>query len=686
MTSVFTKPAPLAPLTRARSVDINAIVNAVDDAFTLLPSAEDIAASANLAGQLAAPSGAASLGYLPSGAGAQPTDIQTVLRERISVFRFMSPAQIADVKARTMALDVTAAVNLAIAEQVARNGVLYVPAGTYKIIPATSTTDESGAILLALPLLDKMNIEAETGAIFKIADNVSTDALPKSFRMFASNQFLPNGLRIKNLVLDGNGQNNKISPNRATFSFNRFTQALISLSGTPGGVAAGANNVVLDGCSFINSAGASCIVMAQSNTPGVALGKNWKLPGCTFYNNGLDCDDHSSVFGWATDVTVSDCTFDNPAMHNAVTRVGGLVAYEIHGSRTKFLHNTIRNYNQGLWIGSNLTEPFVNGAKIIGNNARVSMTFSDFYSANLSTGASSESAIADVIQYANTVTITADAVADTLKAGFKIGARKQPTNVRTFGNSVASEDTTKNTLMVLMIVSPGQLAKADQITFDRNTGSGLVAGLVTSFGGDGATAATQNIGRVTFTNNELGTLVASPGGLYLNADVILYGAATGRIESLRVNGLQAASPLSVDAPVGGRATVYGKAKVPIAVTWNGVTAIGNGVATSRIAIDTDAGFAAMALQFVSGSTTTLSGGNIYPSFTGLVPDANGVMHGLISFAGGAAAVLAGRVDNTGPYISVYSNSGSVTNASPAAFVSGSYLTIGGNFPVSSVSI
>lgn len=636
--------------------------------------------------QVAAPSFASMAGYLPSGAGAQATDIQTVLREQISVFRFMTPQQIADVKARTMTLDVTAAVNAAITEQVARGGVLYVPAGTYKITPATATTDESGAILVALALANKLDILAERGAIFKFADNVSTDAAPKSMRMFATNQFLPDGFRIRGLTLDGNGQNNKISPNRATFAFNRFTQALISLSGTPGGIGAGANSVEIEGCSFLNSAGVSCIVMAQSNTPGITLGSGWKLLRNRFYNNGLDVDDHSSVFGWATDVLVDGNTFDNPAMFSDATKTGGLVAYEIHGSRTTFTRNRIRNYGQGLWIGANATEAIVNDYKIMGNTGSVGAVFFDTYSANLSSGATSESKIGAGIISHNFVEITAAPVADTVKAFGKIGARQQPEGMIISHNICRSLETVKNTVLVLMIVSPNQLVKADQITISNNKASGLVAGLVTFFGGNGATALSQNVGRVTYASNDLGTLVASPGGLYANADIVLYGGATaGRVEALRLYGLQAPSAVSVDSPSGGRATVYGKALLPIAVTWNGVTALGNGTTRSRISIDTDAGFAAMSLQLNCGSTTMFSGASIYPSFTGLVPDENAAMCGLINYPS-STAVLACRVDATGPYISTYSSAGQVTNASPAAFVSGSGMTIGGNFPIAFASI
>lgn len=94
--------------------------------------------------QLASSAGASLVGYLPAGAGAVATTVQSKLRESVSVFDFMTAAQIADVKAGTLLLDVTSAIEAADAAAcsgvvgldgvtVVANFSLYFPAGKYRV-------------------------------------------------------------------------------------------------------------------------------------------------------------------------------------------------------------------------------------------------------------------------------------------------------------------------------------------------------------------------------------------------------------------------------------------------------------------------------------------------------------------------------------------------------------------------
>lgn len=69
--------------------------------------------------------------YVPSGTGAVTTTVQSKLRQYVNIFDFMTTAQIADVQAATLTLDVTAVIQAAIT---ANNGnVILFPAGKYKI-------------------------------------------------------------------------------------------------------------------------------------------------------------------------------------------------------------------------------------------------------------------------------------------------------------------------------------------------------------------------------------------------------------------------------------------------------------------------------------------------------------------------------------------------------------------------
>lgn len=80
-----------------------------------------------LRSDLASESGSGLVGYQPAGTGAVATTMQSKQREKVSVFDFMTAAQIADVQAGTALLDVTAAFTAA--QNAAKN--VYAPPGTY---------------------------------------------------------------------------------------------------------------------------------------------------------------------------------------------------------------------------------------------------------------------------------------------------------------------------------------------------------------------------------------------------------------------------------------------------------------------------------------------------------------------------------------------------------------------------
>ena len=76
-------------------------------------------------------SGASQLGYTQAGVGATLRTIQDALRDRICVFGYMTPEEIADVKAYTYTLDVSAAFQKAIVAAAGKE--ILCPAGGYKI-------------------------------------------------------------------------------------------------------------------------------------------------------------------------------------------------------------------------------------------------------------------------------------------------------------------------------------------------------------------------------------------------------------------------------------------------------------------------------------------------------------------------------------------------------------------------
>lgn len=231
-------------------------------------------------------------------------------------------------------------------------------AGTYLVTPATASTDEGGALTIAFDIKSNMHFEVEPGCTFKISNSVSTDAAPKKIAMFHTNGVLSN-VSFRNLTMDMNGANNTISPGRPG-AYNRYNMSQISVSGTPGGVAARIDDMYVARCAFLNTSGTNCIVAGQSNTAAVILGKRWTIIDNFFNNNGLDTDDHSCVYAWVDDVVCSGNTFTADTMQGTVGSTGMTVAYEVHGSNQRFTKNKVKNAYRGVWLSSNATSDVSN--------------------------------------------------------------------------------------------------------------------------------------------------------------------------------------------------------------------------------------------------------------------------------------------------------------------------------------
>jgi hypothetical protein len=90
-------------------------------------------------------SNASAITYTPAGAGAVDTTVQAKFRETVSVFDFMSAAQVADVQNNTASIDCYLAFQTATTylESNPYGGVLFIPRGTYKVSGGTITNDRS---------------------------------------------------------------------------------------------------------------------------------------------------------------------------------------------------------------------------------------------------------------------------------------------------------------------------------------------------------------------------------------------------------------------------------------------------------------------------------------------------------------------------------------------------------------
>jgi len=377
---------------------------------------------------------------------------------------------------------------------------VYFPAGTYLVTPATlkdweGTPLGQGQITCAFVMKSKMSLWGDIGATIKLADNCSTLASPKRLALFFSNEVLTD-ISFFGLTFDMNGANNRISPSAPT-TFNLYNQAMIMFSGTIGGVAARGENVNIDNCKFLNTAGTSCIVCCQSNTASVTISKNWRITNCFFKNNGLDTNDHSSVFAWADNVVCENNTFTASTMFpNGISgNSGTFVAYEVHGRNQRFVDNLVENYFQGMWVASNLTSDADN--IVIANNTFSPINFAaiDFFRFS-----ASESIIKKVLIDGNTIGLddsVPSGVVPTLKTGIQIAPYYSISDVQ-ISNNIASKIGTNKASAFVNIVSQGAVANQphSNIVIKNNYSIGY------TFGVNLNTSAINGMGAVDITGND----------------------------------------------------------------------------------------------------------------------------------------------------------------------------------------
>ena len=253
-------------------------------------------------------------------------------------------------------IDGATADNTAIQAAIDSGLALFMPPGTAILTLSQNITLEGGATVCALKAKTRLRLRGAGMhlSILKIKDNESTDASPKYFNLMASNEVL-DGVEISDIGFDLNGANNPISPDRGSGTYNLFNCAALMVSGSVGtvGVDARMTNSKIIRCQVYNSPGVTCIAVGQSNAAGYTLGNNIEIAHCRFYNNGLDTNDHSSVYMWADNVNVHHCDFDHPSSSSGTE--GPYAAAELHGSRNFFTHNTVRNYPWGVYVAGNLT-------------------------------------------------------------------------------------------------------------------------------------------------------------------------------------------------------------------------------------------------------------------------------------------------------------------------------------------
>jgi len=402
----------------------------------------------------------------------------------------------------------TAAIQAAINAVSSAGRTIYFPSGTYLVTPATlkdweGTPLGEGQMTCAFIMKSNMSLWGDIGATIKLADNCSTTTVPKRLALFFTNEPISN-VSFYGLTMDMNGLNNRISPS-APSSFNRFNQAMIHVTGTISGVAARIDNCRIENCQFLNTAGTSCVVMAQSNSVGVTLGKNWSITNCLFKNNGIDTDDHSSVFAWAEDVVCEGNTFTADTMFpNGISgNSGSFVGYEVHGANQRFVNNFISNYWQGMWVASNLTAAANN--IIVSNN-----TFSPvkWYAIDFFRSSASETEINRILIEGNTVLVddtTTTGTVPTFKAAFQIASFYRIQNVQISNNLCAKSGSTIPSIGILITPQGNAANEHRNITIRDNTITGFGSGVATFIN------STNGMGPVEISNNYIRNCSDAPG-------------------------------------------------------------------------------------------------------------------------------------------------------------------------------
>jgi hypothetical protein len=441
----------------------------------------------------------------------------------------------------------TAAIRAGIIYAAAHNLPLRIPDAAYSITPADTFTNEGGVTYMgAFPLQNNLDIEADRGATFRIANGVSSNATPVPMAMFYSNAALTN-ITIHNLTMDMNGQNNPISPNRASLSYNRFNQAQIIFTGSINGAGklptASGSNVRLEGDTFLNTPGTSCVVMEQSNETGAVLGSGWLLRKNVFNNNGLDTDDHSSVFGWANNVLVDGNTFNTDFVDGSTMPISGApangtagpeVAYEIHGSNTRFVNNTVTGYLQGLWLADNLTSLVTQ--TVVANNTFHTL----FFGASTFDQSTSEQGISGLMFTGNNCFFDDTPVTAVpglnLKQCFTVPPSFAVTDFTASGNSMYKTGTTFASVFANIVGTDTAGQVTSRITITGNAAHGTSAGAE-------ITAGSSGLGTIVDTDNQWIGLVPAGIATFATGDSITT-ASTGTIASLTLGGGSAINQVS----------------------------------------------------------------------------------------------------------------------------------------------
>lgn len=143
---------------------------------------------------LAASGGSALVGFLQAGSGAQARTVQSKLRDVVSVFDFMTSAQIADVQSNGYSVDVSGAVQAAIDANATNGAYLWFPKGTYRF--------DSG-VTLPVNITAKWVFDAPLGTTIRTNNAITLISRNPVDQTSALNTIQANTLSVRNLTFRG---------------------------------------------------------------------------------------------------------------------------------------------------------------------------------------------------------------------------------------------------------------------------------------------------------------------------------------------------------------------------------------------------------------------------------------------------------------------------------------------------
>jgi len=280
-----------------------------------------------------------SVTYTPLGGGAVSTNAQVKFRQELSVFDFMIAAEIADVLAGSVSVDVSAAVNAAFASVAPFGGVLVFPKGKY-LFSSQVTVDRTTAVITGgyngernLKVVGEGAEIRTSGAIsaFKIKGNWTPNNLFFSgFTIFhrgnaqATNAFEISGsnhTKLENITVVVSGS---LPANYSAFL---FTQKDVSDADT------GSFWCSLDGCNVRPWAGTDgyCDFGARTQGSINAL----IIKDCVFSgsNTHVSIEPSTSTTTGANAVVLDRCAFEAPTTSTAIKVTSAHATYHTSGLR-----------------------------------------------------------------------------------------------------------------------------------------------------------------------------------------------------------------------------------------------------------------------------------------------------------------------------------------------------------------